>query len=68
VEDLTTQAKKGWVANGGELIDLPAAEQEQMLKIVSSVGEDVSQSNPQLHAAYELVTGAAERLKVASGR
>jgi hypothetical protein len=39
-----------------------------MLKTVASVGEDVSKSNPQLHAAYQIVTEAAERLKVASGR
>jgi TRAP-type transport system periplasmic protein len=67
VEEITTRAKKTWVAGGGELIDLPAAEQAQMLKTVSSVGEDVSKSNPTLHAAYQLVTEAAERLKVASG-
>jgi TRAP-type transport system periplasmic protein len=68
VEEITAQAKKSWVASGGQLIDLPAAEQAQMLKTMSSVGEDVSKSNPQLHAAYNVVTGAAERLKVASGR
>ena len=68
VEDITARAKKGWVASGGELIDLPAAEQSQMLKTVSSVAEDVSKSNPQLQAAYQIVTDAAERLKVASGR
>ena len=68
VQQITVKARKNWVASGGELIDLPAAEQAQMLKTISSVGEDVSKSNPQLHAAYELVTGAAQRLKVASAR
>jgi TRAP-type transport system periplasmic protein len=67
VEDITEKAKKSWVAGGGELIDLPADEQAQMLKTVASVGEDVSKSNPTLHAAYQVVTEAAERLKVASG-
>ena len=66
-EEMTAQAKKDWIANGGELIDLPADEQAQMLKTVASVGEDVSKSNPQLHAAYQLVTEAAERLKMAAG-
>ena len=65
VEDITEKAKKNWVAGGGELINLPADEQEQMLKTVSSVGEDVSKSNPQLHDAYEMVTQVAERLKMA---
>jgi TRAP-type transport system periplasmic protein len=66
VEEITTRAKKSWVASGGELIDLPADEQAQMLKTIASVGEDVSKSNPQLHAAYETVTDAAARLKLAS--
>ena len=66
VEKITAQAKKNWVASGGELIELPAAEQAQMLQTMGSVGEDVSKSNPQLHAAYELVTAAAARLKLAS--
>jgi TRAP-type transport system periplasmic protein len=68
VEAKTKQARKNWVASGGELIDLPPAEQAQMLTTIASVGEDVSKSNPQLHAAYDLVTQAAARLKVASDR
>lgn len=67
-EKMAAQAEKNWVASGGELIDLPAAEQAQMLKAISSVGEDVSKSNPELHAAYEMVVEAAERVKVASSR
>ena len=43
-EKMAAQAEKNWVASGGELIDLPAAEQAQMLKAISSVGEDVSKS------------------------
>jgi TRAP-type transport system periplasmic protein len=68
VEQITVKARKSWVASGGELINLPAAEQAQMLNTISSVGEDVSKSSPRLHAAYEMVTEAAERLKVASDR
>jgi TRAP-type transport system periplasmic protein len=66
--EIVERALKGWTDHGGELIDLPADEQAQMLKTVSSVGEDVSKSNPSLHAAYQLVTEAAERLKLASNR
>jgi TRAP-type transport system periplasmic protein len=65
VEKITAQSTKNWLASGGEIIDLPADEQTQMLKTLASVGEDVSKSNPQLHAAYELVTQAAARLKIA---
>jgi TRAP-type transport system periplasmic protein len=67
-EMMDAQAKKNWVAGGGDLIDLPAAEQAQMLNTIASVGEDVSKSNPQLQAGYQVVTDAAERLKVAADR
>ena len=53
--------RKAWVANGGELISLPADEQATMMKILSSVGEDVSRSRPGLHEAFEIVADAARR-------
>jgi TRAP-type C4-dicarboxylate transport system substrate-binding protein len=68
VEQMTAQATKRWVASGGKLIHLPAVEQQQMLKTLASVGEDVSKKDPKLRAAYKIVTGAAARLKVASAR
>jgi len=53
--------QKDWVAQGGELIKLPANEQAQMMKTLASVGEDVSKNNPSLHEAYETVVAAAKR-------
>jgi len=50
-----------WTASGGELINLPADEKASMMKTLSSVGPDVSKSNPQLAAAYKIVTDAAAR-------
>jgi len=53
--------RKAWLADGGELISLPADEQAAMMKILSSVGEDVSRSRPALHEAFEIVADAARR-------
>jgi len=50
-----------WKRSGGTLIDLPAAEESDMPKILASVGADVSKSNPKLAGAYATVTEAAKR-------
>jgi hypothetical protein len=42
------------------LISLPADEQSAMLKILASVGEDVSKTKPQLSAAYQVITEVAQ--------
>jgi TRAP-type C4-dicarboxylate transport system substrate-binding protein len=59
--DFRHKMQKAWVAQGGELINLPQAEQAQMMKTLASVGEDVSKSSPSLHKAYETVVAAAKR-------
>jgi TRAP-type C4-dicarboxylate transport system substrate-binding protein len=50
-----------WKSAGGTLIKLSPAEHAAMMKILASVGADVSSENPTLAAAYKLVTAAAER-------
>ena len=57
--EINDRARKTWVDGGGELISLPANELSAMLKILASVGEDVSKTKPQLTAAYQVVTEAA---------
>ena len=42
--EINEQARKAWVASGGELISLPPDEQSAMLKILASVGADVSRT------------------------
>ena len=59
--ELVNTARKGWTEHGGELIDLPADENTEMLKILASVGRDVSSKSPALSAAYQIVTDAAAR-------
>jgi TRAP-type transport system periplasmic protein len=61
--EITEAARTGWVKAGGELIDLPADDQAQMLKILSSVGQDVAKTKPRIQAAYQIITEAAQRLK-----
>ena len=60
---INESARKAWVEGGGELIGLPPDEQAALLKIVAGVGDEVSAAKPQLHAAYQIVTEAAQRLQ-----
>ncbi len=55
------QQRKVWVANGGQLISLPPAEEAAMMKSLSTIGETLTQSKPALHAAYETLVAAAKR-------
>ena len=63
VVEFNDKERKAWVASGGELINLPPDEQSAMLKILSSVGDEVSSTKPQLNAAYQIVTEAAQRAR-----
>jgi TRAP-type transport system periplasmic protein len=60
---INDNARKAWVDGGGELIALPAEEQASLLKIVAGVGDEVSATKPQLAAAYQIVTEAAQRVQ-----
>jgi TRAP-type C4-dicarboxylate transport system substrate-binding protein len=60
---INERADQAWIASGGELIKLPPDEQAAMLKLLASVGEDVSKSKPQVDAAYKIVTDAAQRTR-----
>src|SRR6202034_3148061 len=46
--DILNGARKDWVDNGGELINLPSDEQTSMLKTLVSAGQDVSKATPPL--------------------
>jgi TRAP-type C4-dicarboxylate transport system substrate-binding protein len=63
LDELEKQAIKSWSNNSGELIDLPADERAEMLKILASVGADVAKTKPNVQAAYETVTAAARRAR-----
>jgi C4-dicarboxylate-binding protein DctP len=55
--------KQAWTTSGGELIELPAAEQAAFMKTMSSVAADVSKDKPALAAAYKIVSEAAQRTR-----
>lgn len=55
-----------WTAAGGTSIKLPSAETAKMMKILSSVGPDVSKQNPKIAPAFKTVTEAASRTAMAA--
>ena len=59
------EQRKAWVTGGGELVSLPHDEQSELMKMLGSVGEDVSKSKPALREAYAVVTDAAKRTQQA---
>ena len=59
------ESEASFTSKGGELITLPPAEHDQMLKAIVSVGPDVSSKNPALAAAYKIVADAAARTRQA---
>ena len=61
--DFRKKSEETWTSSGGELITLPPDERASMMKILSSVGADVSKTKPALAAAYKLVTDAAQRTR-----
>lgn len=63
--DFRRKMQEAWVAQGGELIQLPPEEQAAMMRMLSQVGEDVSKDAPVLHEAFGLVADAARRTRPA---
>ena len=59
--EIESAAIKTWTDNGGELINLPADEQTEMLKTMSGAVTTVSKEKPALAEAYKIVTDAAQR-------
>jgi TRAP-type transport system periplasmic protein len=61
--EITENSRKLWTDTGGELISLPPDEQASLLKLLSSVGADVSKEKPRLADAYKIVSEAAARIR-----
>ncbi|MGA2941698.1 MAG: hypothetical protein ABSE50_06645 [Xanthobacteraceae bacterium] len=61
--EITNEARKDWMASGGELISFPPDEQASMLKTLVSSGEEVAKAKPELNAAYQLMIEAAQRTR-----
>jgi TRAP-type C4-dicarboxylate transport system substrate-binding protein len=63
VNNFFAAQRKVWTDSGGELISLPAAEQQAMVAQISSIANDLSTSNPELNAAVKIVFESAARNK-----
>jgi len=61
--DIINEARKDWVAGGGELIYLPPDEQASMLKTLMNAGKEIAASKPPISAAFQVVTEAAQRTR-----
>jgi TRAP-type C4-dicarboxylate transport system substrate-binding protein len=57
------EQRKAWTANGGELIQLPAAEQAEFIKRISNIGDDMSKSKPGLNEAFKSLAAAVAKAK-----
>jgi TRAP-type C4-dicarboxylate transport system substrate-binding protein len=63
VKEFFGKQRKVWTDRGGELISLPAAEQSAMIDKISSIGEDLSKTKPELNRAIKTVFESAKRNK-----
>jgi TRAP-type transport system periplasmic protein len=61
--EITNGARKDWVDNGGELINLPPDEQTSMLQTLMSAAKEVAAAKPHIGAAFQVVTEAAQRTR-----
>ena len=59
--EIEKAAVKTWTDSGGELINLPAGDQAEMIKTMSAVGAEISKDKPALAEAFKIVTDAAQR-------
>ncbi|HEY4857843.1 MAG TPA: TRAP transporter substrate-binding protein [Xanthobacteraceae bacterium] len=60
--DFYIQARQTW-SQHGEIIDLPADEQAEMMSSLEAVGQDVAKQKPELAAAYKVFAAVAKRTK-----
>jgi len=58
---MTDEYFQEWKSGGGTLIELSPTEHAEMMKILASVGADVSSNTATLAEAYEVVINAAKR-------
>src|SRR5712691_6989181 len=58
--DFNNKSRQIWTEHGGELIKLPPADQAEMMKRLSTVGDEVVASQPRLKDVYELMVNTAK--------
>jgi TRAP-type C4-dicarboxylate transport system substrate-binding protein len=63
VKDFFAKQRQIWTDKGGELISFPPGEQAAMLEKISTIGEDLSKSKPDLNKTVMIVFASAKRNK-----
>lgn len=63
VKEFYAKQRKLWAEHGGELASLPEADKAVLLEKISSIGFDLSKSNPDLNKAVATVFESANRNK-----
>jgi len=61
--DFYGKQRKIFTDRGGELINLPADEQSQMMQSLEAVGAAVAKRKPRLQQAYDVFAEVAKRTK-----
>jgi TRAP-type transport system periplasmic protein len=57
--DFNNKGRQTWTDKGGELIKLPAADQAELMKRVSTVGDEVVAAQPRVKDVYDLMVQRA---------
>ncbi|OLC38772.1 MAG: hypothetical protein AUH81_03320 [Candidatus Rokubacteria bacterium 13_1_40CM_4_69_5] len=58
--DFNNKGRQTWTDKGGELIKLPPADQAEMVKRLSTVGDEVVAAQPRLKEVYDLMVQTAK--------
>jgi TRAP-type C4-dicarboxylate transport system substrate-binding protein len=60
---LVERASKGWIANGGQLLKLPPAEQAKMMGELKALGGKLLAQNPLIKAEYDELLKVVEKTR-----
>ena len=59
--DFLVQQRKVWVEKGGEVIALSAADHAELMQKMSTVGDDIVKTKPELKPLWDMLNAAAKR-------
>jgi TRAP-type C4-dicarboxylate transport system substrate-binding protein len=60
---IVARANKGWVDNGGQLLQLPPADQAKMMAELKALGSSLLSQNPAVKAEYDELLRVADRVQ-----
>jgi TRAP-type C4-dicarboxylate transport system substrate-binding protein len=60
---IVARANKGWIDNGGQLLQLPAADQAKMMAELKALGSQLLSQNPAVKAEYDALLKVADRVQ-----